>query len=196
MDKIVKDAIALREVSTPVETVEEAQVLIQRLKAVLEANSNGIGLSAIQIGIPKRVCVIRRSYMDDIYIINPTEIHGENEVVFKGEGCLSYPNYYINTTRFKDFTVKHKVIRDGKFEDQTVYFYYSTNSEEEGNDGICAIAVQHEIDHMNGILFTDRESKNLGKTIVVGEKIGRNDPCPCGATNDGKPIKYKKCCGS
>ena len=196
MDKIIKDAAFLRQTSEPVKTAQEAQELIDRLTAVLDKHSDGIGLSAVQIGVPKRVCVIQREHDEDIHIINPTICQGVEEFSFRGEGCLSFPGQYTSTKRFKHFSVKHQIILDGELKDQELYFYYSLDKNEQNNDGIYSIAVQHEIDHLDGVLFFDKEDTTVAVPIVNDKKVGRNDPCPCGSKkNDGTPIKYKKCCG-
>jgi peptide deformylase len=207
-DKIIQDIETLRQVSEPVESAEEAQELIDRLKSTLMNTPNGIGLSAIQIGIPKRVSVIRwkKNWLtkqpmhnlpvelqyDWLYLINSEITELENEFIHLGEGCLSLPELYEDVKRYKDITITTQEIRDGKLEEATLYFYYNSPNEYNNiikHPPIVAVAVQHEIDHMDGIIFTDKLAEKP-KPIVGTKKVGRNDPCPC---NSGK--KYKKCCG-
>lgn len=187
MDKIVKDIVALRQKSEDIISVEEAKNLIDRLLMALDKTDNGVGLAAIQIGVPKRLGVIK--YLDkSIVLINPTLIEAESEFVFINEGCLSFPGEYHDTKRYHQYIIETDVIDGDKLRRETQSFYYSNDNNEQGNDGLIAIAVQHEMDHFNGKLFTDYNIKNEPISRGVN-KVGRNDPCPCGS---GK--KYKKCC--
>jgi peptide deformylase len=205
-DKITKDISVLRQKSEPV-SVEEAQDLIERLKKTLSNTPNGIGLSAIQIGIPKRVSVIRwpKNWLtqapidhlpaelqyDWLYLINSEIKELDNEFVHLGEGCLSFPEHYEDVKRFRDTVIQTQELIDGKLEDRTLYFHYDKDKERNwiiSHPPIVSIAVQHEIDHMDGIVFTDKIAEKP-KPVMVGQKVGRNDPCPCGS---GK--KFKKCC--
>ena len=185
---IINDVGILRQVSSPVSSYEEACDLINKLSDTLKNKKNGIGLSAIQIGIPKAASIIRR-YDGVIYsIINPLIIETDEEIIFNGEGCLSFPGIYVSTKRYRHFVIKNFIPEDGKLREETQYYYY--HGEANNPRDIESIAAQHEIDHQVGILFTDREVKQKSVPFVNLGKIGRNDPCPC---NSGK--KYKKCCG-
>jgi len=187
MAKIVQDIKFLRQKSTNVETVEEARVLIEELESALNKLDNGVGLAAIQIGSPKKVGAIkgRNGY---IHLINPVVVSEEDDFIYRGEGCLSFPYTFKNTKRYKHFTIKHDKIEGDSFEEETLYFYFSLDPNEE-SDGRVAIAVQHEMEHFEGGLILDHnyEAKPMQRT---SEKISRNDPCPCGSEK-----KYKKCCG-
>lgn len=184
---IVNDISVLRTKSENVVSVKEAKDLITQLESALEKTNNGVGLAAIQLGVPKKVGVIK---LQDkcIHLINAEIIDKSEEFIYYNEGCLSYSGVYLNTKRYKQITVKHNIIIDDKFEDEVFEAYYSSDEKEIGNDGIIAIAIQHEIDHFNGLTIYDHNiiSKPLVRDNV---KIGRNDPCICGS---GK--KYKKCC--
>ena len=105
--------------------------------------SNGVGLSAVQVGILKRIIVIDTLYdgTPSIVIINPEIVKekGEQEVE---EGCLSFPNKFAKVVRPKEVTVKG----------------YDENGKAitvKGKD-LLAQALCHEIDHLNGVLFVDR----------------------------------------
>jgi peptide deformylase len=184
---IVSDISILRTKSENVVSVEEAKSLITQLESALEKTSNGVGLAAIQLGIPKKVGVIKRSDKC-LYLINAEIIDKSEEFVYYNEGCLSYEGVFLNTKRYKQITVKHNIIVNDKFEEEVFVAYFSLDEKEIGNDGIIAIAIQHEIDHFNGLTIYDHNiiSKPLTRDNI---KIGRNDPCVCGS---GK--KYKKCC--
>lgn len=188
MSKIVKDISVLRQKSENVTSVDEAKSLISELEVVLAKLDNGIGLAAIQLGYPKRVGVIKKSDGTFFHLINPELLEASNEFVFVREGCLSFPDKFNDTKRYHDITIKNHRIEDGKFEEETLVFYYSSDPDEPGNDGLTAIALQHELDHFDGKLISDYHI--VADCIVRTEpKIGRNDKCPCGS---GK--KYKKCC--
>jgi len=187
--KIISDINILRKRSEDVVSIEEARVLIKKLEETLGPVSHGAGLAAIQLGYPKKIAVIKNKNNSFVHLINPELIEKNDEFVYFMEGCLSFPNVFKSTNRYKQITIKNKKIVDNKFEDEMLVFYYSNDTEEPGNDGIVAIAVQHELDHFCGKLILDYNIK--GETIEKTEKkIGRNEPCPCGS---GK--KYKKCCG-
>ena len=191
MGEIVQNIKTLRQKSEPVASVEEATGLIQDIEKVLAQTPNGVGLAAIQIGVPKRIAVAKYGKKDEIhthYLINPEVVEADGEVIFHNEGCLSFPGLYRNTKRYQHFVIKNQVIDNGEFREEKQYFFYSNDPTEPGNTGLIAIAVQHEIDHMNGDLLIDKE-EIIGTPIKAEKKIGRNDPCPCGS---GK--KYKKCC--
>ena len=182
----------LRTASTNVESVGEAEEIIEKLKKALDKCESGIGLAAIQIGIPKKVGVIKLSDKKDEenyeYLINPSIKEATEEFVYCREGCLSFPNNFIDTKRYKHFVIQNQRIRDGKLEEQTEYYYFSPDPKEVGNDGIVAIAIQHEMDHFDGICIFDRKVEPIANKRQT-PKIGRNDQCPCGS---GK--KFKKCC--
>ena len=110
--------------------------------------SSGVGLAAPQIGIHQRVIVIDVAGKDDppalIAAINPVIVHAEGET-FEEEGCLSVPKYAANVRRHASIVVKGLNL-DG--EEVTWKA-----------DGLLAIAFQHEIDHLDGILFVDHISQ-------------------------------------
>lgn len=198
MTKIIQDLAVLRKPSEPVESVSEALSIIKDLEETLGVIDHGVGLAAVQIGIPKQVGVIKHKGKDKdrfFHLINPEVVKKEDEFVFFKEGCLSLPETFRNTKRYRHFTIKHYRIDGDKFEPETLYFYYSEDPKEIGSDGLLSIAVQHEMEHFRGEMILDH---NIETEPVrrKGAKIGRNDPCPCGkADTNGKPLKYKKCCG-
>jgi peptide deformylase len=126
----------------------------------------GIGLAAIQVGVLKNIAIVRLKDFN-INLINCKIEKSYDSAVFKDEGCLSLPGKIGDTIRFQEVYVTNNLIYP--------YSFIAT--------GLNAVVVQHEIDHLNGILFTD---KIIPK--IVKKKIGPNDLCPC---NSGK--KYKKC---
>jgi len=166
---IVQDEKFLRQKSSPA-TFEEAQEIWKKLEEVLETKKE-IALSAIQIGIPKKVALIKLG--NKVFkILNPVILGKQNEFIFRNEGCLSFPKIFKNTIRYKAVEIQDESLG---------HFIVNINT-----DNILPILFQHEIDHMDGILFFDR----MQKPVKVIEKIGRNNLCPCGSNK-----KYKKCCG-
>ena len=140
-------------------------------KALKSSKVSGGGLSAVQIGIPIRAGIIRMEHCD-INFINPVIEKKKDLFIFKNEGCLSFPNVYVNTERYRSCIVR---------------WLDESGKERKGSfEGLEAVVIQHEIDHLNGVLMFDRKSK----PVLEPRKIGRNETCPCGS---GK--KYKKCCG-
>lgn len=164
---IVTDRDVLRQVSVPITPEDNVNEIVERLK---EANATawveGCGLAGIQIGIAKRIAWCSVEGWEDLVLINPEIVKTEGTSI-QAEGCLSIPG-------------KHNTIVERA---ERIFF---TTESRPGKvleaEGFSARVIQHEIDHMNGILNIDKEYK-------FPEKIGRNDPCPC---NSGK--KYKKCC--
>jgi len=185
VNKIVQMIDTLRQKSTPVESVQEAKEIIAKLEASFP--DNGIGLAAIQIGIPKQVAYTKYGGKVSC-LINPEIVSKEDEIIFPGESCLSFPGVSRDTNRYKQIVIKNHIIDGDVFREETQSYFYSPDAEESGNDGLLAIAVQHEIDHFEGKLLIDYNIR-IEPVKNVMPKVGRNDPCPCGS---GK--KYKKCC--
>jgi peptide deformylase len=145
--------------------------LAQELKESKERGAPGLGLAGIQIGMPIRVAYLTFKYdeKDIIYkLINPLIKLKVNPIIYNGEGCLSIPDVTYNTDRYKKVIISFVDGEDGKEKAMEV------------ND-VLAVAIQHEVDHMDGILIEKRQHRTV--------KMGRNDICFCGS---GK--KYKKCC--
>ena len=123
--------------------------------------ANGVGLAAPQVGISLRVIVLQMPGQEPIALINPEIVKriGEQEVT---EGCLSVPGYYGEIKRSAEVTVKGKD-RRGK-----VVRIKAT--------GLMAEALEHEIDHLNGVLYIDHieslEKLHKVQPGVVGDKAG------------------------
>ena len=178
----------LREVS-----VEEGEKIAAELFEILNKRKDGIGLAANQVGIDAAVAVL--NVREPIVLINPKIISKENEIDFY-EGCLSYPGKGVNTKRYETVEVTSADV-DGTMIFSGVDTGDKTKGswEQEGKTyqvkdrdlrTLEAVCVQHEIDHLNGIVCMDRK---VNTTIVRDKKIGRNEKCPCGSG-----LKYKKCC--
>ena len=120
-------------------TDEELKTLISLLEFELRANpgQKGVGLSAIQINIPLKVSIIRHDKVI-FNLYNAKIVKAEQPFIFDGEGCLSFPNLYKKTKRFNIIEVMNG------------------NGELLKFSGFDAVAVQHELDHVEGIIFTER----------------------------------------
>ncbi|EJC69165.1 peptide deformylase [Rhizobium sp. 1AS11] len=146
----------LRQLSKPIERVDSD---LQRLADdMLETmyDAPGIGLAAIQIGVPRRMLVIDISREGEEkqpqVFINPEIVKSSDERSVYEEGCLSIPDYYAEVERPAVVAVKY-LDRNGK--EQTVEA-----------DGLLATCLQHEIDHLNGVLFIDYISR-LKREMVI-----------------------------
>lgn len=147
----------LREVSAPVERVDAE--LLKLADDMLETmyDAPGIGLAAVQVGIPKRLIVLDVSDGDEepnpLTLINPEilKIDGQETRIHE-EGCLSIPDFRLEIERPASLVVGY-LDREGK-------------PRELAADGLLATAVQHEIDHLNGKLIIDFLSR-LKRDIVV-----------------------------
>lgn len=136
--RIVTNLKELRIPSDIINDREEINSIIKDLEDSLNI-SRGIGLSAIQIGINKRVGIIRYKNIK-INLINPVIIDKYDKFKMIKEGCLSIPGIFVDTLRYQELTIEN----DGK------RFTYDVM-----NDELIPIAIQHEIDHMNGRVILD-----------------------------------------
>ena len=139
----------LRLKSEPVDVVDGAtrQLLDDMLETMYDAP--GIGLAAIQIGIGKRLVVLDLAKQDEpkapLFLVNPEIVWASEERSIYEEGCLSIPDYYEEVERPAKVRVRF-LDRDGK-------------RQEVEAEGLLATAIQHEIDHLNGVLFVDHISR-------------------------------------
>lgn len=151
----------LKTVSTPVETFDEAlQVLIDDMFETMY-DAPGIGLAAIQVGVPKRLLVMDlqekneetgATIREPRVFINPEILQTSEEMSVYNEGCLSVPDQYADVERPR--TVHARWLdRDGKRHEQEL-------------DEMLATCLQHEMDHLEGILFIDHLSK-LKRDMVL-----------------------------
>ena len=152
----------LRRISEPVEKVgkEEQKLMDDMLETMYAAN--GIGLAAIQIGIPKRIIVMDISKDENkkkpLYFVNPVI---KNKDIIKStyeEGCLSVPNQFAEIERPKNCEVEH--------------LDYNGEKKLLKAEGLLATCILHEMDHLEGILFIDYLSK-LKKSMII-KKLSKN----------------------
>lgn len=144
----------LRQISKPVDVTEEGldELLEDMLSLMYE--THGVGLAAPQIGLLKRLVVIDISKEKNapIYLINPEIIWKSEEKQNEHEGCLSIPNQYASVERHLAVTVR--------------YTDKNRKQQELSAEGFLAIALQHEIDHLNGVLFIDYLSPLKRKMLL------------------------------
>ena len=146
----------LREKSLSVENVDkDIQILMDDMLETMYA-APGIGLAAIQVGTPKRVIVLdikqKEGQKNPIYLINPEIIEKSKNNLTYEEGCLSVPGQFAEIDRPDKCHVK--------------YLDYYGEKREIKAEGMLATCIQHEIDHLEGILFIDYLSK-LKKTMII-----------------------------
>ena len=156
----------LRQISQPVEKVgdEERELMRDMLETMYSAN--GIGIAAIQIGIPKRIIVMDLSKEENkklpMYFVNPVIAEKNNEKTTYEEGCLSVPNQFAEIDRPSICEVE--------------YLDYNGELQNLKAEGLLATCIQHEIDHLEGILFIDYLSK-LKKEMII-KKLSKNQVKP------------------
>lgn len=147
---------------------EEVGPIIDQLERELKNAGNGIGLAAPQINVHKNIAIVR---INDKYSINLVNCRIEKKYdpeIFEEEGCLSFPGKFVKTLRYKEIYVVENLVGPNQFIAQ----------------GLPAVVIQHELNHLQGILLPDLEIKE-----EIKKKIRPNDPCSC---KSGK--KAKKCC--
>jgi peptide deformylase len=151
----------LRQISKPVEQVDdEVRTLIADMFETMY-DAPGIGLAAIQVGVPKRILVIDlqepeeeggEPIKDPRVFINPEIVTASDQEVPYNEGCLSIPDQYAEIDRPDRITARW-LDEHGK-------------QHEEEIDGLLAVCLQHEMDHLNGVLFIDHLSR-LKREMVL-----------------------------
>ncbi len=140
----------LKEVSQAVETFDaDLHTLLDNMYDTM-LESNGIGLAAIQVGIAKRVLLLcipdeegEQHFEDLLEIINPVTSNEDGIIVYQ-EGCLSVPSFYEDVERHERLTLSYQD-RHG-------------NHKELEAEGLLSVAIQHEIDHLDGKLFIEKLS--------------------------------------
>ena len=154
----------LRQISKPVNIVgKDEQSLMDDMLETMYA-ADGIGLAAIQIGIPKRIIVMDISWTKGekkpMYFVNPVIKDKDNDKSIYEEGCLSVPNQFAEIERPKNCEVE--------------YLNYKGEKKLLKAEGLLATCIQHEMDHLEGILFIDYLSK-LKKSMII-KKLLKNRP--------------------
>ena len=150
----------LRKKCEPLEKVDtETKKLMDDMLETMYA-APGIGLAAVQVGILKRLVVIDISKAEEkkkpIFLINPQVIRQSKKTSVYEEGCLSLPGQFAEIERPAECIIK--------------YIDYNGKEKELKSDGLLATCIQHEVDHLNGILFIDYLSK-LKKDMIIKKLV-------------------------
>ena len=154
----------LKVVSTPVDIVDDEIRAIMDDMLETMYNAPGIGLAAVQVGVPKRIIVMdvgfkKEDVKNPMFFVNPEIKWTSEEWTVCEEGCLSVPNQFADIERPESCIVN--------------YLDYQGQQKEVKFDDILARCIQHEMDHLEGILFIDRLSiikKNIISRKLVKEK--------------------------
>ena len=145
-----KELAVLKQVSQPVEAVDDdLRRLMDEMVESMYAEA-GIGLAAIQIGVPKRVIVMDLKSGEEgapevRYLVNPEIVWSSEETTVCEEGCLSIPGVYDEVERPTKVRLR--------------YLDYQGAPREEEAEGLFAVCIQHEMEHLEGILFIDHLSR-------------------------------------
>ena len=146
----------LRQVSSPIAQVDDVVRKLSDDMLDTMYDAPGIGLAAVQVGIPKRMLVIdlhkEGEEKQPQIFINPEILRSSDERSAYEEGCLSIPDYYAEVERPAKVTVK--------------YVDISGKEQLLETEGLLATCLQHEIDHLNGVLFIDYISR-LKREMVI-----------------------------
>jgi len=146
----------LRQISKPIEKVgKEEQTLMDDMLDTMY-HAKGIGLAAIQVGVPKRIIVLDISKEENkktpMFFVNPIVINKNLELSTYEEGCLSVPDQFAEIDRPSVCEIE--------------YLDYYGKKKNLKTEGLLATCIQHEMDHLEGILFIDYLSK-LKKTMII-----------------------------
>ena len=121
------------------EVTPELLNLIDEMKKIMEKNK-GVGLAAVQVGVPVRLIILKNEGQDFVFINPEIKSFSRNQVVYS-EGCLSFPDVFEEVKRPEKVKVKAKNLDLQELEIEA--------------SGIMARAFQHEVDHLNGVVFLD-----------------------------------------
>ena len=156
----------LRQISQSVESVGDAERELMNDMLETMYAANGIGLAAIQIGVPKRIIVMDLSKEENkklpMYFVNPLIIKKNEEKTIYEEGCLSVPNQFAEIQRSSKCEIE--------------YLDFNGDKQYLEAEGLLATCIQHEIDHLEGILFIDYLSK-LKKEMII-KKLSKQQVKP------------------
>ncbi len=146
----------LRQVSELIgEITEEVRTLARDMLETMY-DAPGVGLAAIQVGVPKRLIVVdvgkTSEDREPIVLLDPEITWASEETRVHEEGCLSIPDYYEEVERPERIGFRYRDLDGGTDESEA--------------DGLLATCVQHEIDHINGVLFIDHLSKLKRDRVV------------------------------
>lgn len=146
-----KDSIFLREIAKPltkadIESEYFSNLTNSMLLTVTNPENEGVGIAAPQVRISKQLIAVQRLDKENEpfeFYINPKIVNTLGEKQLGGEGCLSVPGYRGNVERYRNITIEYNHISTFEVVSETI-------------EGFTAVIFQHEIDHLNGILYIDK----------------------------------------
>jgi peptide deformylase len=154
----------LKQVSTPVEGVDDdlRRLMDDMLETMYAAP--GIGLAAIQVGVPRQVIVMDLARQEDPpeprFFVNPEILWASDETALYEEGCLSVPEIYDEVARATQVRLR--------------YLDYNGQEVVEEAEGLFAVCIQHEMDHLKGVLFIDHLSRlKRDRAVARVRKLAR-----------------------
>ena len=159
----------LREESEPVHTLSPAIItLIQDMKDTMIACGHALGLSAIQVGQPLRIIIVDKGDNNLVEYINPVIVSATGKYSVQ-EGCLSFPDITDGIQRAKQITFAHEVFYENNVSEWTISFSSAPSvlsyTKTETVTDLMAVVIQHEIDHLNGVLMYDHMSRQYQKKV-------------------------------
>ena len=146
-----KDSLFLREIAKPltkadIESEYFNNLTHSMLLTVTNPDNEGVGIAAPQVGISKQLIAVQRLDKENEpfeFYINPKIVSTLGEKQFGGEGCLSVPGYRGDVERYRNITIEYNHISTFEIVSETI-------------EGFTAVVFQHEIDHLNGIIYIDK----------------------------------------
>jgi peptide deformylase len=160
------DLATLKQKSKPVAVVDDAlRALMDDMLETMYA-APGIGLAAVQVGVPRRVIVMDLARGEEPkaprYFVNPEIVWASEDVLPYEEGCLSVPEIYDEVERPAKVRLR--------------YLDYDGKAVEEEAEGLFAVCIQHEIDHLDGVLFIDHLSRlKRDRAVAKVKKAAREE---------------------
>ena len=190
--RLIKDPNKIRKAIKPTSMTQEEIDSISTTLLKELTRHGGIGLSANQIGLDVRACVI--NVTEPLVLINPKVLEVSEDTVAYVEQCLSIPKSIrkpVKTVRHKSFKVETDNL--GIVEFSPTKTDWKDSNEFFSDEGLLeCVCAQHEIDHLNGVLITD-PSRRYTETVTRGKKYGRNERVMVKLPNgDTEFMKYKK----
>ena len=159
--RLFPDPVLRKKAASADWNARQTQDFIKNLVTTLSAQPSGVGIAAPQVGVSERVIIVDVSSKDPAktleIMMNPKILRLEGEILSR-EGCMSLPDYTANVKRATRVQIEW-VDKDGHLRRKTT-------------EGIEAICLQHEIDHLNGLLFIDRVA-SLKTEVFVRKKRAR-----------------------
>ncbi len=158
------DNQVLREVAKPVRTIDRETVKLIKDMEETMIKGNGCGLAAPQVGVLKRIIIVMLNQQTDqetiLAMVNPEIVFHSEDTEVDTEGCLSVPKVFDQVRRYRDIIVK---FQDKKGKSQMLKL-----------SELNARVVQHEVDHLDGILFVDKIEHEPDSVLVQMEKRERH----------------------